>query len=92
MALAAVISQLGWGYNGPVSDTIKNRVMLGPLCLLAILLVAAELNLFGLANIIREYGRSILCILVFACALFFWLLLNSSSRTRADDSSGQTSR
>jgi hypothetical protein len=60
MPFVAVLHRRGWGYNGPMSDTTKNHTFRWKLCVFAIaLFIAAELNMFGLADFIRDYGRAI---------------------------------
>ena len=92
MPFVAVLPRRGRGYNDPMSNATTNRTFRWKLCVFAIaLFIAAELNMFGLADFIRDYGQTICRIIVWALFIMTSLFLAEVCRKRAADSSGKTS-
>ncbi len=57
-----------------------------------VLLIAAELNMLGLADFIRDHGQTICRIMVWALFIMTSLFLAEVGRKRVNNSTGKTSR
>lgn len=76
-----------------MSNATTNRRFHWKVCAFAIiLLIAAELNMFGLADFIRDHGEAICRILVCAFFIVTSLFLAEVGRKTDANSTDQTSR